>query len=154
MTIHTLKREQFISAPVADVFAFFSRPENLATLTPADLGLVIHTPLPIEMMTGTQIEYTIRVFGLPVRWTTLITAFDQGRSFIDEQLRGPYAFWRLSHRFEEAPGGTTVSDEVLYALPFGPIGALARALVVGRKLESIFDYRARAVGALFGGDRR
>ena len=85
---------------------------------------------------------------------TLITAFDQGRSFIDEQLRGPYAFWRHSHRFEEAPGGTTVSDEVLYALPFGPIGALARALVVGRKLESIFDYRARAVGALFGGDRR
>jgi ligand-binding SRPBCC domain-containing protein len=154
MTIHTLTRQQFVPAPIAEVFAFFSRPENLLKLTPPDLGLVLLTPPPIAMMAGAQIDYTIAVFGLRLRWTTLITAFDPGRSFVDEQLRGPYALWRHSHRFEEAPGGTTVGDEVLYALPFGPLGAAVRAIAVGRRLESIFEYRAKAVGSAFGGDRR
>jgi len=149
MTIHTLTRRQFVPAPIADVFGFFSRPENLSKLTPPDLGFVILTPPPIAMEAGARIDYTIRFFGIGIRWTSLITAFEPGRSFVDEQLRGPYAFWRHSHRFEEAPGGTTVSDEVLYALPFGPVGALAHALVVGRRLASIFDYRGHAVGAIF-----
>jgi ligand-binding SRPBCC domain-containing protein len=154
MTIHTLRRQQFVPAPIAEVFGFFSRPENLAKLTPPDLGFVILTPSPIGMVTGARIDYTIRVFGVRLRWTSLITAFDPGRSFVDEQLRGPYALWRHSHRFEEVPGGTSVSDEVHYALPFGPLGTLARALAVGRRLESIFDYRSRAVGAHFGGAPR
>lgn len=154
MTIHTLTREQFIPAPVPDVFAFFSRPENLAKLTPPELGFVILTPSPVEMKTGALIDYTIRVFGMRVRWTTLITAYDPGRSFVDEQLKGPYSYWRHSHRFEEAPGGTMVRDEVRYALPFGPLGRLGHALVVKRRLDTIFGYRAMVIGTIFGEARR
>jgi ligand-binding SRPBCC domain-containing protein len=150
MTIHTLTRQQFVPAPVADVFAFFSRPENLAKLTPPELGFLILTPSPIAMKQGALIDYTIRVFGMRVRWTTLITAYDPGRSFVDEQLRGPYSYWHHSHFFEEAPGGTMVRDEIRYALPFGPLGRLAHALVVKRQLASIFEYRARMVGTMFG----
>jgi len=150
MTIHILRREQFIAAPVSDVFGFFSRPENLSKLTPPELGFVILTPPPVEMKAGALIDYTIRVFGMRVRWTTLITAYDPGRSFVDEQLKGPYSFWHHSHRFEEAPGGTLVTDEVRYALPFGPLGRLGHALVVKRQLASIFAYRAKVIGAIFG----
>jgi ligand-binding SRPBCC domain-containing protein len=89
-----------------------------------------------------------------VRWTTLITAYDPGRSFVDEQLKGPYSFWRHSHRFAEAPGGTMVTDEVRYALPFGPVGRLAHALVVKRQLASIFAYREKAIGTIFGDGQR
>lgn len=154
MTIHTLSREQFIPAPVADVFAFFSRPENLAKLTPPELGFLILTPSPIEMKPGALIDYTIRIFGMRARWTTLITAYDPGRSFVDEQLKGPYSFWHHTHRFEEAPGGTMVRDEVRYALPFGPLGRLGHALVVKRQLESIFGYRAKVIGTIFGEGQR
>jgi ligand-binding SRPBCC domain-containing protein len=150
MTIHTLTRQQFVPAPVADVFKFFSQPENLAKLTPPELGFVILTPSPIEMKAGALIDYTIRVSGMRVRWTTLITAYEPGRSFVDEQLRGPYSFWHHTHRFEEAPGGTLVDDEVRYALPFGPLGGIAHALVVKRRLDSIFEYRTAVIGNMFG----
>ena len=39
-------------------------------------------------------------------------------------------------------------DVVRYALPFGPLGDLAHALVVRRDLEAIFAYRAERVPAL------
>jgi ligand-binding SRPBCC domain-containing protein len=65
-----------------------------------------------------------------------------GRSFIDEQRFGPYRFW--SHRHEMTPideNNTRVSDEIHYAIGFGPFGALAHALFVSRKLKAIVDYR-------------
>ena len=35
-------------------------------------------------------------------------------------------------------------DRVRYAMPYGPLGALAHPLFVRRDLERIFDYRAEA----------
>jgi ligand-binding SRPBCC domain-containing protein len=151
MKIHTLGKRQFVPAPLERVFGFFSRPENLSKLTPPGLGFVILTPSPIEMKPGALIDYTIRLFGFRVRWKTLITAYEPGRFFVDEQLRGPYSFWHHSHFFGEAPGGTIVRDEVRYALPLGPLGELAHSLVVKRQLRAIFSYRERVIGEYFGG---
>ena len=39
-------------------------------------------------------------------------------------------------------------DDVRYALPFGPLGAVARRLFVRRQLDAIFDYRARVIDRL------
>jgi hypothetical protein len=36
-------------------------------------------------------------------------------------------------------------DTVRYALPFGPLGALAHRLLVRRDLAAIFDFRASAI---------
>ncbi len=78
MTLHTLTRRQFVPAPPETVFGFFSRPENLSKLTPPDLGFVILTPSPIEMKKDALIDYTIRLLGIRVRWTTIITAYERG----------------------------------------------------------------------------
>lgn len=153
MTIHTLVREQEIPAPPEEIFAFFSKPENLAVITPPDLGFRILTPPPIPMREGALIDYTIRLAGIPVRWTTLITACDHGRSFVDEQLRGPYASWRHLHEFRPAPGGgTMMRDEVRYALPLGILGGIVHALAVKGRLKKIFDYRADAIARRFARD--
>lgn len=151
MKLYTLKRQQYIQRPIQEVFGFFSKPENLAVITPSELGFRILTPSPVPMHTGSLIDYTIKVIGFRVRWRTLIAHFNPPYSFVDVQTRGPFAYWRHTHSFEKAEGGTMMTDEVRYALPFGLFGALVHNLFVKRQLENIFGYRARILSDRFPG---
>lgn len=152
MKVHVLRTHQTIPLPPERVFTFFERPENLARITPPRLGFRILTPSPIRMKAGTLIDYTIRVFGIPVRWTTLITSYDPPVEFVDEQLRGPYAFWHHRHLFRAVDGGTEIADEVHYALPGGPLAPLAHGLFVRRELERIFAHRSDVIARHFTGE--
>jgi len=141
VTVYTLEREQLVRAPAARVFEFFSNAENLDTITPRFVGFEILTPTPIEMRKGTRIDYRLRLAGVPLRWRTRVTRWEPGCGFVDEQESGPYALWEHTHRFEATDRGVLVSDRVRYALPFGPLGSLAHALVVHSTLARIFDHR-------------
>ncbi len=151
MKTYRIEREQLIPRPLEAVFDFFSRAENLEVLTPPFLRFRILTPSPVAMGEGTRIEYALRLYGVPVRWWTLIEAWEPGRRFVDLQVRGPYRLWRHTHTFEAVPGGTLMRDRVDYALPFGPVGAAAHALFVRRSVRRIFDYRRATIERLMGG---
>jgi ligand-binding SRPBCC domain-containing protein len=148
MKVHQLQRRQFLPHPVAHVFSFFAVPENLQRITPASLGFVVLTPSPIEMKPGTLIEYTIKVLGVPLRWKTLIASYDPPHSFVDEQLRGPYASWIHTHHFEATEGGTMMVDDVRYALPLGLLGEIVHWIFVRRMVNEIFDYRMAVIPEL------
>jgi ligand-binding SRPBCC domain-containing protein len=148
VSIHRLEREQYVDQPLPDVFAFFAEAHNLERITPPWLSFEVLTPDPIEMGIGALIEYRLRVHGVPLRWTSRIEDWEPGRSFVDRQLRGPYALWHHRHTFAQAGPGTVVRDEVDYALPFGVLGDLAHPLFVRRDLERIFIYRHEAVPRL------
>ena len=75
----------------------------------------------------------------------MIADWEPGVRFVDTQVRGPYALWHHTHEFEPDGEGTLMRDTVRYALPLGPLGALARRAFVARDLERIFDYRAAAL---------
>ncbi len=149
---YRLERRQFVERPLDDVFAFFADASNLEAITPGFLRFSIRTPLPIAMREGTRIEYTLRLFGLPLRWRTLISVWQDGRRFVDEQVSGPYALWRHTHTFEAVEGGTLVTDVVDYALPFGVLGRLAHALLIRRTLDRIFAHRHEAITRLLPHD--
>jgi ligand-binding SRPBCC domain-containing protein len=73
---------------------------------------------------------------------TEIKAVVSGRSFIDEQRFGPYKFWYHRHELISlSDTETKMTDEIHYALGFGPFGDLAHWGFVGKKLKSIFEYR-------------
>jgi ligand-binding SRPBCC domain-containing protein len=133
------------------VFSFFEDASNLERITPPFLRFRILSPLPIAMGEGTLIDYRISLFGVPLRWRTRIDVYDPPFRFVDVQLEGPYRLWRHTHVFEEQPAGTLITDRVEYEIGFGPAGELARPLFVARTLDSIFDYRQRAVAAAFSG---
>ena len=149
MVTHTLRREQVLDVGAEALFAFFADAANLEAITPPLLRFELVTPSPIAMGVGTFIQYRLRLRGVPVRWDTLIQAWEPPHRFVDVQVRGPYRLWHHTHEVE--PLGTDRSlmrDTVRYALGFGALGALAHRLVVRRDLEAIFAYRAERVPAL------
>jgi ligand-binding SRPBCC domain-containing protein len=148
MSVHLLEREQLVPRPVDEVFDFFAQARNLERITPPWLGFEVLTPNPVEMGSGTLIEYRLRVHAVPVRWISRIEEWDSGRLFVDRQLRGPYRLWHHRHEFVASAEGTVVRDRVRYALPLGRLGELAHAAFVRRDLERIFDFRRAAVAQL------
>jgi len=150
MKIYQLQKEQFVGRPLAEVFSFFERPENLAAITPPSMGFRIVTPPPILMKEGAVFEYSVRVMGIQMRWRSLISEYKPPFRFVDEQVKGPYTFWHHKHTFSEVEGGTLISDEVRYAMPFGLLGMIARRLTVKRQLEQIFAHRSQVIDTLFG----
>jgi ligand-binding SRPBCC domain-containing protein len=145
-----LEALQRIPRPRDEVYAFFSDAENLERLTPPFLRFRILTPRPIAAQPGALIDYALRLNGIPVRWRTRIESVDPGHGFTDVQLRGPYRRWHHRHAFRDIPGGTEMRDTVDYALPLGPLGALAHPVFVRPALRRIFDYRRQVVEELFG----
>ena len=149
MPIHTLRREQVLDAPADAGFAVFADPFKLEAITPPLLRFAVVTPPPIAMGVGTFIQYRLRVHGVPVRWDTLIQAWEPPLRFVDVQVRGPYRLWHHTHELSPLDGDRTLMrDTVRYALAFGALGALAHRLIVRRDLEAIFAYRAQRVPQL------
>ncbi len=149
--IHRLSRVQIVPADLETVWKFFATPRNLNELTPPEMCFTILSGADEPMYPGQLIEYRIQLVpAVVVHWLTEIVHVEPQRRFIDEQRFGPYLFWYHEHRFTPAPEGTCIEDHVAYALPFGPIGELAHALWVRRRLEYIFDFRRRAIERIFG----
>lgn len=149
--IFRLYRRQEIAAPVEQVWEFFSTPRNLNALTPPDLNFRIISDVPDAMYRGQLIEYQVQfIKGIWVRWLTEIRHIEEKRYFVDEQRFGPYRLWYHEHIFSENAGRVVMEDRVTYIVGFGPVGAALNALWIERKLNQIFDYRARKVDELFG----
>jgi ligand-binding SRPBCC domain-containing protein len=145
-----LEASLVLPVPLPRVFAFFAAAENLEAITPPELRFRILTPAPIAMGPGALIDYSLRLWGVPLNWRTLISRWEPPSLFVDEQVRGPYRIWVHTHRFSEVGDGRTlIEDEVHYELPWRAAGVLARPLVA-RQLGRIFRYRQRRVGELLG----
>ena len=147
---HVLRRVVTVNRPLNAVFAFFSNAENLARITPPELGFQILTPLPIQMREGTLIDYRLSLFGFPLIWRSEISRWNPPHEFEDTQLRGPYAQWIHRHTFHADGARTIVEDEVRYRLPV-PLLGLAGYPLVRVQLARIFGYRARQIRSLLPG---
>ena len=148
MKTYTLHHKQWVPHPIARVFDFFAKAENLEQLTPAFLRFQI-TRTPPRMEAGARIEYKLRIHGLPVRWKTDIESWDPPHQFVDVQIKGPYRLWHHTHRFREENGGTWIEDTVRYALPFGILGQAANRVMVARDVAQIFAYRGQRIREMF-----
>jgi len=141
-----LERTQVVPVPLEEAWTFYADPANLQAITPPWLGFSIDSA-PDALARGAFLHYRLRLFGVPVRWTTVIAHWQPPRSFVDVQLSGPYRLWEHTHRLSPVPGGTEIHDHVRYRVPGGPLAPVVER-VVSRLLAAIFDYRAAETAAL------
>lgn len=150
--VYSLHTTQNLPIGMDQAWDFFSSPANLAKITPQHMGFnIISKHHGEKMYPGQIIEYTVSpLLGIPMYWMTEITHVQEGKYFVDEQRFGPYSLWHHQHHFKAIPGGVCMEDIVHYKIPLGFLGDIAQWILVKNQLQGIFDYRFKAVEALFG----
>lgn len=151
MKIYSFKQTQLISASLETVWAFFSTPDNLNLITPPAMNFetLLRTG-DKTMYSGQLISYKLSPFPfLRVRWTTEIKNVVPLKSFVDDQLFGPFALWHHQHFFKEKEGLCEMVDEVSYALPLGLLGRAVNSLLVGDQVKKIFKHREEVIIKIF-----
>ena len=160
---HSLKTQQWVPYPLPTVFNFFVNPANLPPLMPrwqrARVEQVHLQPpgappadrpgsrRPVAGA-GSRILISFRpvpLLPIRLRWDARIVEFAWDEHFCDEQTAGPFAYWRHCHRVREETRagvrGTSITDEVTFALPLGRLGELACSFGGMRQVRWIFHYR-------------
>ena len=150
MATYQLRCEMLVNRSIDEVFSVFENPYNLVKITPPSLNFRVTNPATVEMRQGAEINYTLRVKGLPVKWTTRITDYTPPFHFVDQQFSGPYTLWHHLHTFEQTVDGVLVKDAVNYILPFGALGRIVHP-IVRKDLLAIFTYRQNALAEMWGG---
>ena len=139
----------FIPKPKNDVFTFFSDPRNLKKITPQDINFAMKSMSTDEIQEGTEINYKLSKYGLPLSWKSLITVWKPQEKFVDIQLKGPYSVWHHTHAFYEIEGGTIIHDKVLFKLPLGPLGYIVSLFLVRSDIKNIFSFRKKTISTIF-----
>ena len=156
----TLEFETTVTAPLAAVWAFH---EDVTTSLPAlsppgDQVRIESADLPVRV--GSKIVILAKGPVGKLRWVAKIVehkppravVFGEEARFVDEQESGPFKSWRHEHDFEAIDAKTTrVFDRVTYRVGWGPIGWVADAILVRRKLAAMFRHRHDQLQRRFGG---
>jgi len=153
--------EQWIPAPLVNVFEFFADPMNLPRIMPAWMRVNIEeiaiVPPPDYSAShfagaGTKLLASYRALPfLPMRIHSeaQIVGFGLNEFFADVQTKGPFRTWHHRHEFvaEDRGGvsGTRLRDRIEYEVGFEPMGRVANALLIAPQMRRTFVYRQRAV---------
>lgn len=74
------------------------------------------------------VTWRAKHFGTSQTLTTKITAFDKPNYFVDEMVQGAFKSFIHTHKFEDVPEGTIITDVFDYQSPLGILGKLADVL--------------------------
>lgn len=134
-------KESVIRATAERVFAFHEAPDAFAKLQPPWQKSEIVMP-PRSLEVGTRVVLRTKVGPF---WQTIEAehvAYEAGHMFADRMIRGPFAEWL--HRHVVTPldeERCTLTDDITYALPLGPLGRLFGGAFARRELERLFAWR-------------
>lgn len=144
-----INKIQEINLSREKVFKFFENPQNLETITPEWLKFKILNEGELQMRSGAEFKYLIKLGIFPMKWLTKITNYEPPVKFVDEQLKGPYKKWIHTHSFNEINGKTIIKDNVKYDLYGGPLKYIIHKLFVKNKVRKIFEHRSEEIAKLF-----
>ena len=132
-----------LKAPLNKVVEFHSDSRALKKLTPPPIIVTFNEIQPLGEQSVT--DFTMWFGPLPVRWVAVHSDVDTRQGFTDEQVRGPFSYWRHRHSFIVVDEQTTdVVDEIRAEIGKGlGFGLLSRFMWLTAPL--LFAYRARVM---------
>lgn len=132
-----------LPASSTEAFAWHARPGALERLVPPWQNVRV-TRKTGGIDDGGQVELSVPLGLLRMRWLAEHRDFVDGRSFTDVQIRGPFRRWIHTHTVEaRGADRCALTDRVEYSLPGGALGNLAGGGAVRRMLPRMFGYRHR-----------
>ena len=134
-----------IQAPIENVFSWHGRAGAIQRLTPpwSPLTLISKSGNGIEK--GVAVRLRLYILGIPFRWDAEHIQYQENSKFVDQQIKGPFSFWRHHHIFHSKGENTTImEDRVEYTLPFGPL-AWPFYGFAKKEFTRMFAYRHRVL---------
>lgn len=143
--------EQWLSVSPEKLFPYFQDEKNLEELTPPWLNFKVLNKSTGQIEKGTVINYQLKLYGVPFTWQTEILDFNKNKSFIDNQVKGPYSKWHHTHEFIPLAGGTVVRDTIRYKVPLSGLGKTVAGPKVDRDVQKIFKHRSTKIAEVSKG---
>ncbi|MBS0197570.1 MAG: TIGR01777 family oxidoreductase [Planctomycetes bacterium] len=128
--------------PAADLFAWHARPGAFERLMPPWEQLrIIRRAGGIQ--DGATLTFAAKKGPLWLPWEARHTGYIEGSQFCDEQVKGPMAFWRHTHRClpGDTPNTSILEDLVEYRLPGGRVGQALGNAHMQALLARMFTFR-------------
>jgi len=127
--------------PVKEVFDWHMRTGAIERLIPPweSVRIIHKTGPPSE---EGEVHLRMRKGGVPFNMRVAHTAFSRNQFFQDEQIEGPFKYWKHIHKFEMAPdGGSVMEDHIEWAPPFGSLGNFVSRDLITSDLRRSFSFR-------------
>lgn len=121
-------------------FAFHAAPGAFARLTPPPIIVQVHHNRLEDLIAG-DVEFTLWMGPIPVRWHAQHLPGINATSFVDFQVSGPVAYWYHEHIISDVPEGVELRDRIQIAHKPGLAGILSRLVFDGLPLRFLFIYR-------------
>jgi ligand-binding SRPBCC domain-containing protein len=147
MPQHTVALD--IGRPVAELFAYLSRPKNLVSLAPPELNLELVTA-PEVLALGERIVWTGRRWGISQKIIQEVSTFEVDKRIIVEQKQGPFAHWVHGSQFAVIDAGTRIVETIDFAPPGGILGRLISADAIRKDIDKIVAHREKKLREIFG----
>ncbi len=135
--------ERKLQLPVSaeEAFAWHERPGALDRLIPPWEQVAVNKRNS-GIRDGSIVELSQRLGPLRLKWIAKHHDYRAGRSFRDEQVRGPFVIWEHLHDFRpNGDGHGVLTDHIEYQVPGGLAGRFLGGGYIQRKLEAMFTYR-------------
>ena len=134
-------RNSVIEVPVSELFSWHLRERAFERLTPPWLDVQVKGGAQ-SLELGLNVELVARRFGISLDMAFRVTEFESDKKFVDEQVRGPFAYWRHEHKFEKAPEGrSAMHDDIHFELPLAQASEFFLGSFFDQDLLRMFRYR-------------
>lgn len=134
------QHEFIIKAPIQMVVDFHKKSASMGDITPPPIRVIFQCA-PEELAEGDEIEFTLWMGPVPVRWLARIEEASPA-GFTDRQLSGPFREWVHRHTFiQMSENRTKIVDQVQARLDSHPFTGIS-GMLMWLGMPILFSYRA------------